>query len=85
MMAEGELVELADLPDRVAGFAPEHLLVAGSSPDTLVSMAEVERRYIQRVLAAVGGHRSKAARILGFDRKTLYRKLEAMKADTGGA
>ncbi len=78
MMAEGELVELADLPDRIAGYAPEHVLVAGSTPDTLVSMAEVERRYIRRVLTAVGGHRGRAAQILGFDRKTLYRKLRAM-------
>ena len=85
MLAEGELVELADLPDRVTGFTPGHVIVSGTSPDTLVSMAEVERRYIQRVLTAVGGHRSKAAGILGFDRKTLYRKLEAMKARGGGA
>ena len=85
MLAEGELVELADLPDRIASHAPEHVLVAGSSPDSLVSIAEVERRYIRRVLAAVGGHRSRAANILGIDRKTLYRKLAAMGGGTDGA
>jgi DNA-binding NtrC family response regulator len=81
MMAESELVELSDLPDRVAGFAPANLLVAGSSPETLVSMAELERRYIRRVLAAVDGKRSEAARILGIDRKTLYRRLQTMEGD----
>ena len=39
-------------------------------------MEEVERRYVLRVLDAVRGNKTLAARILGFDRKTLYRKLE---------
>src|SRR5712692_6007043 len=34
---------------------------------------ELERRYISRVLAFTGGNMSKAAKILGIDRKTLYR------------
>jgi two-component system response regulator AtoC len=85
MMAEGELVELADLPDRVGGFSSAQVLVAGSDPEELVTMAEVERRYIRRVMRAVGGHRSEAARILGMDRKTLYRKLRAMRPSDDGA
>ena len=47
-----------------------------NDPEELVSMDEVERRYILRVLEAVGGNKSLATRILGFDRKTLYRRLE---------
>ena len=39
-------------------------------------MEEVERRYILRVLEAVGGNKTPAAQVLGLDRKTLYRKLE---------
>ena len=39
-------------------------------------MEEVERRYILRVLEAVGGNKTLASRVLGLDRKTLYRKLE---------
>ena len=45
-------------------------------------MDEVERRYISRVMAAVNGNKALAARILNFDRKTLYRKLERYKLDT---
>ncbi len=41
----------------------------------LVSLHEVERRHILAVLEAVGGRKSEAARILGIDRATLYRKL----------
>jgi two-component system response regulator HydG len=39
-------------------------------------MEEVERRHILMVLDAVGGNKTVAAQILGFDRRTLYRKLE---------
>jgi len=39
-------------------------------------MDEVEHRYVLRVLESVQGNKALAARILGFDRKTLYRKLE---------
>jgi DNA-binding NtrC family response regulator len=42
----------------------------------LVSAAELERRYVSHVLTMVKGNKSRAARILGFDRRTLYRKLE---------
>ena len=42
-----------------------------------MSLTEVERRHISRVLAAVGGNKSRAARILGMERRTLYRKLKA--------
>lgn len=41
----------------------------------LLPMREIERRHIRQVLLATRGNRTKAARILGFDRKTLYRKL----------
>jgi len=36
-------------------------------------LGELERRYVARVLAFTGGNMSKAAKILGIDRKTLYR------------
>jgi len=39
-------------------------------------LQELERRYINAVLSAVGGNKSRAAKILGLDRRTLYRKLE---------
>ena len=46
-------------------------------PSELVPLEEVERRYVLRVLEAAGGNKSVAARILGVDRKTLYRRLES--------
>jgi len=44
-----------------------------SSSETL---ADTEADHIRRVLAATGGNKSRAAKILGIERKTLYRKLE---------
>jgi DNA-binding protein Fis len=42
----------------------------------LVSLDEIERIHILRVVDAVRGNKTVAARVLGVDRKTLYRKLE---------
>jgi DNA-binding NtrC family response regulator len=43
------------------------------------SLREIEREYILAVLARTGGHRTRTARILGIDRRTLYRKLRDME------
>jgi DNA-binding NtrC family response regulator len=45
-------------------------------PLSFLPLAEMERRYIAQVLGLVGDNRTLAARILGVDRKTLYRKLK---------
>ena len=42
------------------------------------SLADTEADQIRKVLAASGGNKSRAAKILGIERKTLYRKLERM-------
>jgi two-component system response regulator HydG len=65
-----------DLPEKIRDYRQSHVLVAAEDAGGLVPMEEVERRYILRVLVAVSGNKTLAAQILGFDRKTLYRKLE---------
>jgi two-component system response regulator AtoC len=65
-----------DLPEKVHDHRASNVLVVSDDPCELAPMEEVERRYVQRVLEAVGGNKTTAARILGFERKTLYRKLE---------
>ncbi len=44
----------------------------------LLTLEEVERRHIQRVLEVTGGNRPKAAKILGINVSTIYRKLEKL-------
>jgi DNA-binding NtrC family response regulator len=55
------------------------LTVMESREKPVDTLAEAEEDQIRRVLAATGGNKSKAAQILGIERKTLYRKLERMK------
>jgi DNA-binding NtrC family response regulator len=43
-------------------------------------LAEVEKRHILRVLTSTGGNKTRAAKILGIDTKTLYNKLKAYGA-----
>ena len=53
-------------------------LYRGGMMEDLPSLDELERRYVMRVLAHTKGNISKAAKILGVDRKTLYRMREAL-------
>lgn len=69
-------ITVEDLPEKIRNYQTSHVIIASNDPSELVSMEEVEKRYIVRVLDAVGGNKTLATQILGFDRTTLYRKLE---------
>ena len=49
----------------------------------MVSLAENEKRHILQVMEQVSGNRSRAARILGMDRSSLWRKLKSYDVDDG--
>lgn len=66
-----------DLPEKIRIFRNNYILLGAEDPMELISMEEMERRYILHVLETSGGNRSLAARILQVDRKTLYRKLQS--------
>jgi len=70
-----ELV-MDDLSDRVRNHCEKNVVVVSNDPTELQRIEEVERRYILHVLDVVAGNKTAAARILGIERKTLYRKLE---------
>jgi DNA-binding NtrC family response regulator len=71
---------LTILADRIDSEAVTDALTAMESRERPVeTLAEAEEDQIRRVLTATGGNKSKAAQILGIERKTLYRKLERMK------
>ncbi len=57
-------------------------LITDTAADQVLSMplAEVEKRHLQRVLASTGGNKTRAARILGIDTKTLYNKLKSYRS-----
>ena len=71
---------LTVLADRVdAEAVHEALTIMESREKPVDTLADAEEEQIRRVLSATGGNKSKAAQILGIERKTLYRKLERMK------
>jgi len=82
----GNVRQLQHLIERLSILAPEGRIDASAVGNALESMdpkdhsgetlADTEAEQIRRVLAAAGGNKSRAARILGIERKTLYRKLE---------
>jgi two-component system response regulator HydG len=75
-LTEFEQIRVDDLPDKVRDYRFSNVVVAGNDPAELVPLEEFERRYVLRVLDAVAGNKAAAARVLGVERKTLYRKLE---------
>jgi len=77
--ARGASIAPEDLPPRLQ--AAEVREAAARSPlaalfDDLPTLDELERRYLLHVLEVVGGRRTRAAGVLGIDRRTLYRMAE---------
>ena len=75
-LATGDQIEIADLPDRLRAWTSK----LPPSDDPLCSLAELERRHVARVLERAGGNKAAAARVLGIERKTLYRMLDRWSA-----
>jgi DNA-binding NtrC family response regulator len=83
----GNVRQLQHLMERLIILAPridaetvqEALTVMAARERPVETLADAEEDQIRRVLQATGGNKSKAAQILGIERKTLYRKLERMK------
>jgi DNA-binding NtrC family response regulator len=83
-LTRSESIGSADLPEKIRNYRTSHVLVAATDPSELVPLEEVEKRYILRVLEAVGGNKTLAAQVLGLDRKTLYRKLDRYGTERAG-
>jgi two-component system response regulator HydG len=74
-MTRTERLVVDDLPDRIRAYQPEWSQTPVDTVASIVTMEQIEHRYIARVLSLVGGNKSVAARLLGYDRRTLHRKL----------
>jgi DNA-binding NtrC family response regulator len=78
LRARGAEVAPEDLPPKLQS---EEARAAARSPlaalyDDLPVLEELERRYLLHVLKVVGGNRTRAAEVMGIDRRTLYRMAE---------
>ncbi len=69
--ADLPLAALAPPPD-----APPAVALLRGAAERRLPLREVEERYIEEILRVTGGNKVRAARILGIDRKTLYRRAE---------
>jgi transcriptional regulator with PAS, ATPase and Fis domain len=76
-MALGSLnrITLDELPEKIRDYRAESTVTSTGTPDELITLDEIERRYIRQVLVATGNNKTSAARILGIDRRSLYRRL----------
>ena len=70
-LAHGPLVLPSDLPEGL-----QQISMTQPEENGLVTLEELEKRHLQKVLRETGGNKVKAARILGIDRRTLYRMAE---------
>ncbi len=77
-LARFDQISTDDLPEKVRDYKSSHFILASDDPAELVTLERIEREYIARVMHAVAGNKSAAARILGIDRKRLYRMLERL-------
>lgn len=88
----GNIRELENVLQAAIALAPGEIIteddlrlhtseIGGPTTDVNMSLDELERLHIERVLEAVDGNRAAAARILGIDRSTLYRKMQRNATD----
>jgi DNA-binding NtrC family response regulator len=75
-LSQHEVILPEDLPATVIQ-TPDKKLVEKALEENF-TLDQLEKEYIKKVLIEAGGNKSKAAEILGLDRKTLYRKLQEL-------
>jgi len=72
-LENGPVIRVADLPDYIHNVTIE---TYRHTPSDIPTLEDQEKRYIQWVLEKNGGNKSKAAKIMGIDRVSLWRKLK---------
>lgn len=82
-LARFDQVTVEDLPEKLRGYLAGSFVATANDPTEIVTMEELEKRYLLRVFKLVGNNKSRAAEVLGIDRRTMYRKLERYAALEG--
>ncbi len=86
-LSHGPLVLPDDLPEAIrnaeAVSCEDAVGRDSGKKETLLTLDEVEKRHLMRVLRETGGNKARAAKILGIDRRTLYRMAERFGLEMG--
>jgi DNA-binding NtrC family response regulator len=77
LLAKEDTIDVNDFPIRITQSKQENI-VSPEEPKT-PTLESIEKAYIYYVMSQTDGKKSKAAKILGIDSSTLYRKLEKYK------
>jgi two-component system response regulator HydG len=78
-LARFDRISIDDLPEKVRDHRPPPLVLPDDAPADLISLEQLERQYIAKVMDVVAGNKSAAARILAIDRKRLHRMIERLR------
>jgi two-component system response regulator PilR (NtrC family) len=77
ILAETDVIHTHDLPEKLSSSR----VVVDQAGGVEVTLEELEREHIRRILDKVEGDKAKAARVLGIHLSTLYRKIQRLKLD----
>ena len=73
-----------DLPEKIASIRSPSFLPSTGESDEILTLDEIDRRYIDRAIKLLDGNKARAATLLGLDRRTLYRRLEKYESQVRG-
>jgi len=83
-LCRGDEIDVDDLPKKIVEHKSTRIELSTASPAQMLTLDEMQHRYVRQVLAAVGGNKTQAAQILGIDRRSIYRRLDpSPKQQTG--
>jgi DNA-binding NtrC family response regulator len=76
IMADGPLIRAVDLPEQVQFGVKPRLRLPHNAERSVLTLVELERNHIQTTLESLKGNQTKAAKLLGISRSTLWRKIK---------
>ena len=71
-----EQIAVDDLPEKIRVYRADRFTVEANDSTEIVTLEQLERKYVTRALTLLGNNKARAAQRLGIDRRTLYRKME---------
>jgi DNA-binding NtrC family response regulator len=78
MMSDGQVIDINDLPEQLR----TPLVEEANQDEAFISLDELQRRHVLRVLSRVDGNKARAAEILGIGRATVYQLLSKWKIES---